>query len=88
MFQLVGAVVDRPRTTSRPLHGPGNQPIFATPEVWARIIAELAVRERFDSFNLVPTEETPEQIERFATQVIPSAMALIDEQRSSGHAAI
>jgi alkanesulfonate monooxygenase SsuD/methylene tetrahydromethanopterin reductase-like flavin-dependent oxidoreductase (luciferase family) len=71
VIQLVGSVADAHGPATRPRSGPGNQPIHTTPEGWAQIIAELATEERFDTVNFIPQPETVEQIERFATAVIP-----------------
>jgi alkanesulfonate monooxygenase SsuD/methylene tetrahydromethanopterin reductase-like flavin-dependent oxidoreductase (luciferase family) len=73
VIQLVGAVTDRAETLKRPLQGPGSQPIRTTPEIWATIIAELVVHERFDTVNFVPLIETAEQIAAFGDMVIPLA---------------
>lgn len=73
VIQLVGAVTDRAETLKRPLRGPGGQPIVATPEIWAMIIAELVAQERFDTVNFVPRFETTEQIAAFGASVIPLA---------------
>jgi alkanesulfonate monooxygenase SsuD/methylene tetrahydromethanopterin reductase-like flavin-dependent oxidoreductase (luciferase family) len=74
VIQLVGAVTSRPATLTRPVSGPGAQPIQTTPEIWARIISELVVEERFDTVNFIPQEESPEQIAAFGEQVIPLAL--------------
>jgi hypothetical protein len=74
VIQLVGAVTDRAETQKRPLHGPGNQPIRTTPEIWATIIAELVAQERFDTVNFVPQIETAEQIAAFGDSIIPLAV--------------
>jgi alkanesulfonate monooxygenase SsuD/methylene tetrahydromethanopterin reductase-like flavin-dependent oxidoreductase (luciferase family) len=71
VIQLVGSVTDAPGPSHRPRSGPGNQPIHTTPERWAQIIAEFATEERFDTVNLIPQPEAVNQIERFATTVIP-----------------
>ncbi len=76
IMQLVGTVTDSPLTTERPRQGPGNQPIRTTPAVWGKIVAELVHEERFDAFNFVPEQQTPEQIRRFATEVVPAAREL------------
>ena len=55
------------------MRGPGNQPLRTTAETWADIIAEFVVGERFDTFNVIPQHETPEQIAAFGEQVIPLA---------------
>ena len=73
VIQLVGAVTDRPHRQQRPVRGPGNQPLRTSAEVWAEIIAEFVVDERFDTVNLIPQHETPEQIAAFGEQVIPLA---------------
>ncbi|MGH3504575.1 MAG: LLM class flavin-dependent oxidoreductase [Nocardioidaceae bacterium] len=82
VIQLVGAVSSSPRTTERPRSGPGAQPIVTTPEIWGRIIAEFIVGERFDTVNLVPRPETPEQIALFGNQVIPAARTEISKALS------
>ena len=75
VIQLVGAVTGTPHTTSRPRSGPGAQPIRTTPEIWAKIIAEFAADQRFDTVNLVLEQETSEQLQLFAAEVIPLARA-------------
>ena len=76
VIQLVGTVTGTPRTTSRPRSGPGAQPIRTTPEIWAKIIAEFAADQRFDTVNLVLEQETSEQLRLFAAEVIPLARAV------------
>ena len=73
VIQLVGAVTDRPHRRQRPVRGPGNQPLRNSAEVWAEIIAEFVVVERFDTINVIPQHETPELIAAFGEQVIPLA---------------
>lgn len=73
VIQLVGTVTDVPATTSRPRSGPGGQPIRTTPDIWAQIITELTAGPRFDTVNLIPEQETPGQLRRFAGEVIPLA---------------
>jgi alkanesulfonate monooxygenase SsuD/methylene tetrahydromethanopterin reductase-like flavin-dependent oxidoreductase (luciferase family) len=74
-IQLVGTVTDTPSTASRPRTGPGGQPIRTTPDIWAKIITEFAAGQRFDTINLIPELETPEQLRLFAAEVIPLARA-------------
>ena len=74
-IQLVGTVTDVPYTTSRPRSGPGSQPIRTTPDIWARIITEFAAEQRFDTINLIPEQETAEQLRLFAAEVMPLARA-------------
>jgi alkanesulfonate monooxygenase SsuD/methylene tetrahydromethanopterin reductase-like flavin-dependent oxidoreductase (luciferase family) len=73
VIQLVGSVTQTPLTQTRPTSGPGNQPIRTTPQIWARIIRELAEDERFDTINFVPERETAEQIQLFGETIIPLA---------------
>ncbi len=73
VIQLVGSVTDVAQTTTRPLSGPGSQPIRATPRVWAEIVTELVIDERFDTVNFVPEDDSPQQLARFGTDVIPAA---------------
>jgi alkanesulfonate monooxygenase SsuD/methylene tetrahydromethanopterin reductase-like flavin-dependent oxidoreductase (luciferase family) len=74
-IQLVGTITDVPSTTSRPRTGPGGQPIRTTPDIWAKIITQFAAEQRFDTINLVPEQETAEQLRLFAAEVIPLARA-------------
>jgi alkanesulfonate monooxygenase SsuD/methylene tetrahydromethanopterin reductase-like flavin-dependent oxidoreductase (luciferase family) len=74
-IQLVGTVTDMPYTPGRPRTGPGGQPIRTTPDIWVKIIAEFAAEQRFDTINLMPEQETAEQLRLFATEVIPPARA-------------
>jgi alkanesulfonate monooxygenase SsuD/methylene tetrahydromethanopterin reductase-like flavin-dependent oxidoreductase (luciferase family) len=73
MIQLVGRVTDTPSTISRPRSGPGSQSIHTTAEHWARIVAEFAVEERFDTVNFVLEDETSDQITRFGAEVVAAA---------------
>jgi alkanesulfonate monooxygenase SsuD/methylene tetrahydromethanopterin reductase-like flavin-dependent oxidoreductase (luciferase family) len=75
VIQLVGTVTSTPHTTSAPRSGPGAQPIRTTPDIWAKIIAEFAADQRFDTVNLVLEQETSEQLQLFAAEVIPLARA-------------
>jgi len=75
VIQLVGTVTGTPHTTSAPRSGPGAQPIRTTPDIWAKIIAEFAADQRFDTVNLVLEQETSEQLQLFAAEVIPLARA-------------
>jgi hypothetical protein len=68
-------VTGTPHTTSAPRSGPGAQPIRTTPDIWAKIIAEFAADQRFDTVNLVLEQETSEQLQLFAAEVIPLARA-------------
>jgi alkanesulfonate monooxygenase SsuD/methylene tetrahydromethanopterin reductase-like flavin-dependent oxidoreductase (luciferase family) len=77
MIQLVGSVTDTAQTATRPRSGPGAQAIRTTPGVWAQIIAELVIEERFDSVNFIPEDASPEQLGRFATEVVPAARSAI-----------
>ena len=61
--------------TGRPRTGPVTQPIRTTPDIWAKIIAEFAAEQRFDTINLLPEQETARQLRLFATEVIPLARA-------------
>ena len=72
VLQLVGRVRDISFSIQQLRRGPGNQAIDATVNEWAQIISEWAQREHFDTFFFYPTQQTPEQIRRFATEVIPA----------------
>jgi alkanesulfonate monooxygenase SsuD/methylene tetrahydromethanopterin reductase-like flavin-dependent oxidoreductase (luciferase family) len=77
VIQLVGSVTDAAQTTARPRSGPGNQPIRTTAQVWAQIITELVTEERFDTVNFIPEDSSPQQLDRFATEVIPATRSAI-----------
>jgi alkanesulfonate monooxygenase SsuD/methylene tetrahydromethanopterin reductase-like flavin-dependent oxidoreductase (luciferase family) len=74
-IQLVGRVTDTTQRIERPEAGPGAQPIHANPEQWARIISEFRTHQRFDTVNLIPDREDPEELTRFGTSVIPAVHA-------------
>ncbi|MFF0050747.1 LLM class flavin-dependent oxidoreductase [Streptomyces sp. NPDC005498] len=80
VIQLVGSVTDSTRPADRPRSGPGSRPLRANPDQWARIIAEFVTEERFDTVNLVPELEQPEQISRFGDEVIPEARRLVADR--------
>lgn len=61
-IQLVGGVTGVPYTTDRPGSGSGGQPIRTTPDIWAKIITEFVVGQRFDTINLIPEQETGGQL--------------------------
>jgi hypothetical protein len=48
----------------------------ATADFWAKIIAELGAGQRFDTVNLVPEQESSEQLRLFAAEVMPRARAV------------
>jgi alkanesulfonate monooxygenase SsuD/methylene tetrahydromethanopterin reductase-like flavin-dependent oxidoreductase (luciferase family) len=74
-IQLVGRVSDHVTTIGRPRTGAGTQPIRTTPDGWARIICEFVREERFDTVNFLLEDQEPEQVIRFANEVIPRALA-------------
>jgi alkanesulfonate monooxygenase SsuD/methylene tetrahydromethanopterin reductase-like flavin-dependent oxidoreductase (luciferase family) len=83
-IQLVGTITDVPSTASRPRSGSGTQPIRTTPDIWAKIITEFAAEQRFGTINLIPEQETPEQLRLFAAEVIPLARAATSAASPSG----
>jgi alkanesulfonate monooxygenase SsuD/methylene tetrahydromethanopterin reductase-like flavin-dependent oxidoreductase (luciferase family) len=86
VIQLVGAVTDLPEAQQRPVRGAGNRPLRTTAEIWAEIVAEFVVDERFDIVNLIPRHETPEQIAAFGEHVIPLAREAVNARRAPGAA--
>jgi alkanesulfonate monooxygenase SsuD/methylene tetrahydromethanopterin reductase-like flavin-dependent oxidoreductase (luciferase family) len=72
--QLVGTITDDPGPEWT---GTGADPIRASAEQWAAILAHLHQKVGFDSFVLWPERATVEQIERFARQVAPSTRRLV-----------
>lgn len=79
VIQLIGTITDRPSTAERPHNGPGTRPIRTTPDDWAAVLAEFVHDERFDTVNFLPEEPSPEQVRRFATEVIPAVRAAVDD---------
>jgi hypothetical protein len=57
--------------------GKCSHPVRTTPDVWAQIIAAFVTEERFDTVNFVPATESPQQIARFATEVVPAAREIL-----------
>jgi alkanesulfonate monooxygenase SsuD/methylene tetrahydromethanopterin reductase-like flavin-dependent oxidoreductase (luciferase family) len=74
-IQLVGHVTDTSQRVERPEAGSGGQPIHANPDQWARIITEFTTQQGFDTVNLIPDRENPEELMRFGTTVIPAVRA-------------
>jgi alkanesulfonate monooxygenase SsuD/methylene tetrahydromethanopterin reductase-like flavin-dependent oxidoreductase (luciferase family) len=74
-IQLVGHVTDTSQRVERPEAGSGGQPIHANPDQWARIITEFRTQQGFDTVNLIPDRENPEELMRFGTTVIPAVRA-------------
>jgi alkanesulfonate monooxygenase SsuD/methylene tetrahydromethanopterin reductase-like flavin-dependent oxidoreductase (luciferase family) len=70
VIQLVGSVGRARRVSSRPTTGPGNTAIDTDDKTWMRIIIAFLTEERFDTVNLVPDVETPDQLCRFGNDVI------------------
>jgi len=85
MIQLVGRVIGTASTISRPRFGPGSQAIHTTPEHWGRIVAEFAVRERFNAVNFVFEDETSDQVIRFGAEVVPATTEVL-ASAAPGHA--
>ncbi|MDN3028534.1 LLM class flavin-dependent oxidoreductase [Streptomyces sp. S.PB5] len=81
VIQLVGSVTDATAPVDLPLSGPNGRPLHANADQWARIVAHFVTDLRFDTVNLVPDAETPEQISRFGTDVIPAARQLVADHR-------
>lgn len=84
VIQLAGQVTDRATTTGRPRRGPGIQPIQTTPDGWANIITEFVLEERFDTVNFLPENPDPEQVSRFADEVIPRTVAALSQTTNHG----
>lgn len=82
VIQLVGSVTSRPQTTQRPRSGPNGRPIFTTPAMWARMIAEFVGEQRFDTVNIVPYPDSVEQVSLFGSEVIPAARAAVAHRSS------
>jgi alkanesulfonate monooxygenase SsuD/methylene tetrahydromethanopterin reductase-like flavin-dependent oxidoreductase (luciferase family) len=61
----------------------GAEPFRGTPDQWASYFARLASEQPFRTFVLWPEEHTAEQIERFATQVVPATRALLGAEAAA-----
>lgn len=77
VIQLVGSVGQDRTVSSRPRTGPGNLAIDTDARSWMRIIIEFLTEERFDTINLVPDVETPDQLRRFGADVISPVRAAL-----------
>ena len=75
VIQLVGSVAHARTVSSRPKTGPGNTAIDTDAETWRRIILGFVTAERFDTINLVPDIDTPDQLRRFGDEVISPVRA-------------
>jgi hypothetical protein len=74
-YETKPAAQDRIDAAAR---GAGRDPAGirrTTPDIWAEIITELAAGQRFDTINLIPEQDTAEQLRLFGTEVIPLARA-------------
>jgi alkanesulfonate monooxygenase SsuD/methylene tetrahydromethanopterin reductase-like flavin-dependent oxidoreductase (luciferase family) len=71
--QLVGTVTDDPGPEWTPC---GADPIRASAEQWAKLLARLARELRFDTFVFWPERPTVQQVQRFAGQVVPHTRQL------------
>lgn len=73
MVQLVGTITDQPGEADA-RHG--AEPIRGTARQWAELIARLATEQPFRAYIFWPEQQTAEQIERFARDVVPLARQL------------
>jgi alkanesulfonate monooxygenase SsuD/methylene tetrahydromethanopterin reductase-like flavin-dependent oxidoreductase (luciferase family) len=74
MAQLVGTITDTPGDAEA---RDGSAPVRGTPDQWAALIARLATEQPFRCVIFWPEQGTVAQVERFATEVVPAARALI-----------
>jgi alkanesulfonate monooxygenase SsuD/methylene tetrahydromethanopterin reductase-like flavin-dependent oxidoreductase (luciferase family) len=74
MAQLVGVVTDRP---GEPPRLEGEEPIRTTASEWARILADLAVEQRFDTFVFWPEVTDQTQLLRWTREVVPATRDLL-----------
>jgi alkanesulfonate monooxygenase SsuD/methylene tetrahydromethanopterin reductase-like flavin-dependent oxidoreductase (luciferase family) len=74
MAQLVGVVTDGP---GEPPRLEGEEPIRTTASEWARILADLAVEQRFDTFVFWPEVTDQTQLLRWTREVVPATRDLL-----------
>ena len=74
MAQLVGTITDTPGDAEA---REGSAPVRGTADQWAALIARLATEQPFRCFVFWPEQGTVDQVERFATEVVPTARALV-----------
>jgi alkanesulfonate monooxygenase SsuD/methylene tetrahydromethanopterin reductase-like flavin-dependent oxidoreductase (luciferase family) len=72
--QLVGTITSATRSNWRPA---GADPIRGGAAQWVDVIAYLGVELRFDTVIFWPEQASIEQIERFAHDVVPAALAFL-----------
>lgn len=53
-------------------------PVSGAPKVWTDLLVELAVDTGFDTFVLAPAGDVAEQIERYATDVVPRVRRAVE----------
>lgn len=70
--QLVGTITDEP---VGPHRLQGDEPVHGDVDDWAHLLARLATEQPFRTFIFWPRHETADQLERFATQVVPAVRA-------------
>jgi alkanesulfonate monooxygenase SsuD/methylene tetrahydromethanopterin reductase-like flavin-dependent oxidoreductase (luciferase family) len=74
MAQLVGVVTDGP---GEPFRFEGEAPIRMRAPEWARLLAELAAEQRFDTFVFWPETADQTQLSRWLREVVPATRELL-----------
>lgn len=69
--QVVGSITDAPGDL--PLYG--DAPVRGTPDQWADLFARLMMEQPFSTFVFWPEQHTLDQVQRFATEVVPATRA-------------
>ena len=77
MAQLVGVVTDDPAERPRL---EGELPIRTTADEWARVLADLATEQRFDTFVFWPEAADEKQLLRWVREVAPATRDLLDHK--------
>ena len=79
MAQLVGVVTDGPADRPRL---EGEAPIRTSAAEWARVLAELASAQRFDTFVFWPETADQTQLARWIGDVVPATRELLASDRT------
>lgn len=79
--QLVGVITDEP---AGPHVLKGDDPVHGNVDDWAELIVRLATEQPFRTFIFWPNDESPQQVKRFADEVVPQVGGLLCQMPDAG----
>ena len=80
--QLVGAIIEEP-AGSHVLRG--SEPVRGNVDEWAQLIVRLATEQPFRTFIFWPSDESPQQVKKFADQVVPQVRDRLSQTPTRDH---